>query len=79
MIFIALGDFLVGVWFSVIMDNIFLDTLGCFLVCTSAKKRIKCLAQGHNTVPPVRLEPATPLSQVVHSTTESLRSSSSWM
>ena len=29
---------------------------------TSTKQRIKCLAQGHNTVPPVRLEPATPLS-----------------
>ena len=24
------------------------------------KQRMKCLDQGHNTVPPVRLEPATP-------------------
>ena len=31
-----------------------------------------CLAQGHNTVPPVRLEPAIPQSQVKHSTTEPL-------
>ena len=33
-----------------------------------------CFAQGHNTVLPMRLEPATPLSQVKHSTTEPLRS-----
>ena len=36
--------------------------------------RIKCLAHGHNTVPPVKLEPAFPQSQVKHSTTEPLRS-----
>ena len=28
-----------------------------------------CLAQGHNAVTPVRLEPATPQSRVKHSTT----------
>ena len=33
-----------------------------------------CLAQGHNTVIPVRLKPATPLSPVKHSTTEPLHS-----
>ena len=33
-----------------------------------------CLAQGHNAVTPVRLEPATPRSQVKYSTTEPLRS-----
>ena len=33
-----------------------------------------CLAQGHNAVTPVRLEPAAPRSQVKHSTTETLRS-----
>ena len=33
-----------------------------------------CLAQGHNTVMPVRLEPAAPQSRVKHSTTEPLRS-----
>ena len=33
-----------------------------------------CLAQGQNTVVPVRLEPATPRSQVKHSTTEPLHS-----
>ena len=31
-----------------------------------------CLAQGHNTVEPVRLEPAAPWSRVKHSTTEPL-------
>ena len=31
-----------------------------------------CLAQGHNTVTPVRLEPAPPRSRVMHSTTEPL-------
>ena len=33
-----------------------------------------CLAQGHNTVTPVRLESAAPLSRVKHSTTEPLGS-----
>ena len=32
------------------------------------------LAQGHNAVAPVRLEAATPQSQVKHSTTEPLQS-----
>ena len=31
-----------------------------------------CLAQGHKTVTPVRLEPADPRSRVKHSTTEPL-------
>ena len=31
-----------------------------------------CLAQGHNTVNPVRLEPTAPRSQVKHSTSEPL-------
>ena len=33
-----------------------------------------CLAQGHNAVTPVRLEPVAPRSRVKHSTTEPLRS-----
>ena len=32
-----------------------------------------CLAQGHNAVTPLSLEPATPQSQVKHSTSEPLR------
>ena len=38
------------------------------------KLGLLCLAQGHNTVVTVRLEPAAPWSQVKHSTTEPLRS-----
>ena len=41
---------------------------------TSTKQGLICLAQGHNTVTPVRLEPTTHWSPVKHSTTESLRS-----
>ena len=33
---------------------------------------LMCLAQGHNAVTPVKLEPAAPLSRVKHSTTEPL-------
>ena len=33
-----------------------------------------CLAQGHNAVKPVRLQPAAHRSRVKHSTTEPLRS-----
>ena len=36
--------------------------------------RINVLAQGHNTVTPVRLEPATPWSRDKHSTTDPLHS-----
>ena len=45
-----------------------------FLGLTSTKQRIKCLAQGHDTVQPARLQPATPRSRVKHSTTEPLHS-----
>ena len=31
-----------------------------FLGLTSTKQKIRCLAQGDNAVPPVRLEPGTP-------------------
>ena len=34
---------------------------------TGTEQRIKCLAQGHNAVPPVKLELATPRSQVKYS------------
>ena len=34
---------------------------------------IQCLVQGHNTVPPVTLNPVTVCSQVDYSTTELLR------
>ena len=47
-----------------------------FVCWTSTKLGLTCLAPGHNAVTPVRLEPATPLSGVKHSTTEPLRSRS---
>ena len=43
---------------------------GVFLGWTSSKQRIKCLAQRHNAVPQVNLEPTIPRSWVQHSTTE---------
>ena len=43
-----------------------------FMGLTSTKQGLLCLAQGHNTVTPVRLEPATPWSPVKLSTTEPL-------
>ena len=39
----------------------------------STKLGLMCLAQGHNTVTPVRLEPVAPRSQVKLSTTEPLQ------
>ena len=40
----------------------------------STKLGLICLAQGHNTVTPMRLEPTAPQSLVKHSTTEPLPS-----
>ena len=39
--------------FSVMSERVFLGL-------TSTKQSIKCLAQGHNAVPPLRFKPATP-------------------
>ena len=43
-----------------------------FLGWTGTKQRIMCLAQGHNAVHPVWLEPANPQSHLKYSTTEPL-------
>ena len=45
-----------------------------FLGRTSTKQGLMCLAQGHNTVMPVRPEPGNTRSRVKHSTTELLHS-----
>ena len=45
-----------------------------FMGWTSTTLGLMCLAQGHNTVTPVRLKHAAPQSRVKHSTTEPLRS-----
>ena len=49
-----------------------------FLGWTSTKQGLMCLAQGHNTVTPVMLEPVPLRFRVNHSTTEPLRSPSSY-
>ena len=50
--------------------NNFSVRLGCFLSLNNTKQNIKCLAPGHNIVPPVRLKSVTLPSQVEQSTTE---------
>ena len=54
-------------------DNTFSVMSGLFLSFISAKQRVMCLAIGHNTDSPVRLEPATARSLVERSKTEPLR------
>ena len=44
--------------------------ISCLPMLNSSQKRIKCLAQEHNTVPPTSLKLVTPCSQVYHSTAE---------
>ena len=58
--------------FSVMLGQVFLGL-------TSTGQRIKCFAKGHSAVPLVRLKPATLNPQVVHSTSETLRSSCALM
>ena len=57
-----------GLILYVPLDNFSVMLGRVFLGLTSTKQRIKCLAQGHNRVSPVRLEPATAWSGVKHST-----------
>ena len=59
-----------------VCDFVLLDSI-LYVPSTSSYAEpvwINVLAQGHNTVTPVRLEPAAPRSRVKHSTTEPLRS-----
>ena len=69
----------VFVWFVSLGPNQhFFSHVGTFLVMlgqvflgwTSTYQRVKCLAQGYNAVPLIRLEPVTPPSRFKHSTTE---------
>ena len=64
------------VWFDSLrpINNLSVMKGRVFLGWTSTKLGLMCLAQGHNTVMPVRLEPAAPRSRVKHSTTEPLPS-----
>ena len=58
-------------WFDSVLANNFSVGIG-FLGWTSTKQGLKCLAQGHDAVKPVRLQPKTLRSWDKHSTTEPL-------
>ena len=60
--------------FCVPVTNLSVTSGRVFLGLTSTKLRSMSLAQGHNAVMPVRLEPAALWSRVKHSTTEPLLS-----
>ena len=54
------------------VNNLSVTSGRVFMGCTSTKLGLMCLAQGHNAMMPVRLEPTALWSQVKHSTTEPL-------
>ena len=56
------------------VNNLSVTSERVFPGWTSTKLGLMCLAQGNNTVTPVRLEPAALRSRVKHSTAEPLRS-----
>ena len=64
------------VWFDSLrpINNLSAILGQVFLGWTSTKLGLMCLAQGHNAVTPVMLEPTALRSRVKHSTTETLRS-----
>ena len=68
MIFVCLFDMIL----YVPINNLSVMSGWVFLSLTSAKLGLMCLAQGHNAVMPVRLEPAALRSAVKHSITEPL-------
>ena len=62
-LFVFLILYVPGNNFSVMLGQVFLGW-----TCTN--RRIKCLAQGHDAVPPIQLEPTTHRSWFKHPTTE---------
>ena len=64
------------VWFDSLrlINNLSVIKGWVFLGWTSTKLGLMCLAQGHNAVTSVRLEPVAPRSRVKHSTTKPLGS-----
>ena len=64
----------VGLILYVPVNNLSVTSERVFLGWTSTKQGLMCLAQGHNAVTPVRLEPTALRSSVKNSTTEPLRS-----
>ena len=65
-------DFFFYLILNIPVNNFSVMSIWVFLGWTSTKQGLICLAQGHNTVTPVRLEPRTLRSRVNHSTTEPL-------
>ena len=53
----------------ILFDFVLYVPVNNFSVISSTMQGLISLAQGHNAVTPVRLEPATPWSRVKHSTT----------
>ena len=60
------------------MNNLSVIKGRVFLGWTSTKLGLMSLAQGHNAVTPMRLEPGAPWSRVKHSTTDSFITSCQW-
>ena len=56
------------------VNNLSVTSGWVFLGWTSTELELMCLANGHNTVTPVRLEPVALQSRVKHFTIEPLRS-----
>ena len=65
-VFVCLFDLIL----YVPVNNLLVKSGRVFLGWTSTKLGLMCLAQGHNAVTPVRLEPAAIWSRVKHSTTD---------
>ena len=62
------------IWFFISQSTFFFSIKYGTCLPGMNQQELMCLAQGHNAVMPVRLEPATPRSQVKHSRTEPLSS-----
>ena len=71
MLFSVWCDYVPIVWCDYVPINNFSVMSGrVFLGLISIKQKINCLAQGHNTVPTVRLKPPTSRSEIRHPTTD---------
>ena len=64
------------VWFDSLRPSQYVSIMSeqVFLGSTSTRQWLMCLAEGHNAVPLLRLEPTTLWSQFKHYTTEPIRS-----
>ena len=69
---IRVSTFVCLIWHYIPVNNLSVMLRPVFLGWTSTNQGLMCLAQGHNAVTPVRLEPVSLRSWVKHSTTEFL-------